>query len=97
MMLSNVYLNISLKFEPFDFRLYRKLKMNFEWKRTNRTILYIAMLMLVTGFALIYYKTVNQMVLNEEIFNFRRITLAPIFVLFGYSCIAVAIMIKSKY
>lgn len=44
-----------------------------------------------------FYKDTNMQELNEEIFNFRRITLAPLFVLIGYSVIAMAIMTKTKH
>ena len=50
----------------------------------------------MTGYMLMFYNDTQMVKLNEEIFNFRRITLAPVFVLVGYAVIAIAIMIKSE-
>lgn len=41
-----------------------------------------------------YYNNQHMYVLNEEIFNFRRITLAPLTMLLGYALIVMAIMKK---
>ncbi len=70
--------------------------MKFTWSRKRKILLTIACVSLITGYMLMIYNDTEMVKLNEEIFNFRRITLAPVFVLVGYSVIAIAIMIKSE-
>ena len=70
--------------------------MKFTWSRKRIILLIIACVSLMTGYMLMFYNDTQMVKLNEEIFNFRRITLAPVFVLVGYAVIAIAIMIKSE-
>jgi len=66
--------------------------------KENYKLLVIGFLIIVIGFALmIGGKSDDPNVFNgEEIFSFRRITLAPIIVLFGFLFEIFAIMKKSK-
>ena len=66
--------------------------------RENYKLLVIGFLIIVVGFALMTGgKSDDPNVFNgEEIFSFRRITLAPIVVLFGFLFEIFAIMKKSK-
>jgi fumarate reductase subunit D len=73
-------------------------KENFALGRENYKLLIIGFVIIVVGFLLmIGGKTDDPSVFNEEkIFSFRRITLAPMVVLFGFIFEIWAIMKKPK-
>lgn len=65
--------------------------------RENYTLLIIGFAIIIVGFLLmIGGKADNPNEFNEKIFSFRRITLAPIIVLFGFIFEIYAIMKKPK-
>ncbi len=65
--------------------------------RENYILLIIGFAIIIFGFILmIGGKAENPNEFNEEIFSFRRITLAPIIVLFGFIFEIYAIMKKPK-
>jgi len=65
--------------------------------RENYKLLIIGFVIIVVGFILmIGGKPEDPSVFNEEVFSFRRITLAPIVVLFGFIFEIWAIMKKPK-
>ncbi len=65
--------------------------------RENYILLIIGFAIIIFGFILmIGGKAENPNEFNEEIFSFRRITLAPIIVLFGFLFEIYAIMKKPK-
>ncbi|WP_462318643.1 DUF3098 domain-containing protein [Marinilabilia sp.] len=71
----------------------KKLEMALE--KQNYRLLAIAFVIVVTGFLLmIGGASDNPEVFNEEVYSFRRITLAPIVVLFGFLFGIYAIMKK---
>ncbi|MDA3952634.1 MAG: DUF3098 domain-containing protein [Bacteroidales bacterium] len=70
-------------------------KVEFALGRENYILLIIGFAIIVFGFLLmIGGKADNPNEFNEEIFSFRRITLAPIIVLFGFVFEIYAIMKK---
>ena len=72
-------------------------KPDFALGRENYILLIIGFAIIVFGFLLmIGGKAENPNEFNEEIFSFRRITLAPIIVLFGFVFEIYAIMKKPK-
>ena len=69
----------------------------FPLQRENYILLIIGFAIIMLGFLLMMGgKSDDPNVFNEEIFNFRRITLAPIIVLFGFVFEIWAIMKKPK-
>ncbi len=65
--------------------------------KENYRLLLIGFAIIVVGFILMVGgKSENDAVFNPEIFSFRRITLAPMVVLFGFMFEIYAIMKKSK-
>ncbi|MEN6454753.1 MAG: DUF3098 domain-containing protein [Prolixibacteraceae bacterium] len=63
--------------------------------RKNYKLLLIGFVIIVIGFMLMVGgKSEDPAVFNPEIFNFRRITLAPVVVLFGFLFEIYAIMKK---
>lgn len=69
----------------------------FALSKENYKLLIIGFVIIVIGFLLmIGGKAESPDVFNEEIFSFRRITLAPIIVLFGFIFEIYAIMKKPK-
>jgi membrane-bound ClpP family serine protease len=69
----------------------------FALSRENYKLLIIGFVIIVIGFLLmIGGKADSPDVFNEEVFSFRRITLAPIIVLFGFIFEIYAIMKKPK-
>jgi membrane-bound ClpP family serine protease len=69
----------------------------FALSRENYKLLIIGFVIIVIGFLLmIGGKADSPDVFNEEVFSFRRITLAPIIVLFGFVFEIYAIMKKPK-
>ena len=72
-------------------------KLGFALGRENYILLIIGFVIIVIGFLLmIGGKAENPNEFNEEIFSFRRITLAPILVLLGFIFEIYAIMKKPK-
>ena len=70
---------------------------DFPLQRENYILLIIGFAIIMLGFLLMMGgKSDDPNVFNEEIFNFRRITLAPIIVLFGFVFEIWAIMKKPK-
>ena len=65
--------------------------------RENLKLMVIGLVIIVIGFLLMTGgKSSNPSVFNPEIFSFRRITLAPMVVLFGFLFEIYAIMKKPK-
>ena len=65
--------------------------------RQNYKLLAIGFVIIVIGFLLmIGGKSDDPAIFNEDIFSFRRITLAPIVILFGFAFEIWAIMRKPK-
>lgn len=74
-----------------------KEKAGFAIPRENYKLLIIGFAIIVLGFALMVGGgSDDPNVFNESIFSFRRITLAPIIVLFGFAFEIYAIMRKPK-
>ena len=70
---------------------------SFPLQKENYILLIIGFAIIMIGFLLMMGgKSDDPNVFNEEIFNFRRITLAPIIVLFGFVFEIWAIMKKPK-
>ena len=71
--------------------------LDFPLQKENYILLIIGFAVIMLGFLLMMGgKSDDPNVFNEEIFNFRRITLAPILVLFGFVFEIWAIMKKPK-
>jgi hypothetical protein len=71
--------------------------LDFPLQKENYILLIIGFAIIMIGFLLMLGgKSDDPNVFNEEIFNFRRITLAPILVLFGFVFEIWAIMKKPK-
>jgi len=69
----------------------------FAFGRENYVIMLIGLVVIIIGFLLMSGgKSTDPNVFNEEIFSFRRITLAPIVVLLGYGIEIYAIVKKAK-
>jgi membrane-bound ClpP family serine protease len=74
-----------------------KEKLNFALGRENYKLLAIGFVIIVIGFLLMLGgKSENPAEFSNEIFSFRRITLAPIVVLAGFAFEIWAIMKKPK-
>ena len=72
-------------------------KQIFALGKENYKLLLIGFVIIVIGFILMVGgKSEDPAVFNEEIFSFRRITLAPMVVLFGFLFEIYAIMKKPK-
>ena len=72
-------------------------KPDFPLQRENYILLSIGFVIIIIGFLLMMGgKSDDPNVFNPEIFSFRRITLAPIVVLFGFVFEIWAIMKKPK-
>lgn len=72
-------------------------KVEFALGKENYKLLIIGFAIIVLGFILmIGGKAESPEVFNEEVFSFRRITLAPVVVLFGFIFEIYAIMKKPK-
>jgi membrane-bound ClpP family serine protease len=70
---------------------------DFPLQKENYILLIIGFAIIILGFILMMGgKSDDPNVFNEEIFNFRRITLAPIIVLFGFVFEIWAIMKKPR-
>ncbi len=69
----------------------------FAFGRENYIIMLVGLAVIILGYMLMSGgKSTDPNVFNEEIFSFRRITLAPIVVLLGYSIEIYAIVKKAK-
>jgi hypothetical protein len=72
-------------------------KLQFPFTKKNYRFLIIGIGILFLGYLLMMGGgSEDPNVFSEEIFSFRRITLAPIIVLAGYACVGYAIMYKDK-
>ena len=71
--------------------------LNFPLRKENYVLLAIGFGVILLGFILMYGgKSEDPSVFSEEIFSFRRITLAPVLVLAGFIFEIYAIMKKPK-
>ena len=69
----------------------------FAFGRENYVIMLVCLAVIIVGFMLMSGgKSTDPNVFNEDIFSFRRITLAPIVVLLGYGIEIYAIVKKAK-
>jgi len=74
-----------------------KQAVEFAFRRENYILIFIGLAIIAVGFLLmIGGKSENPQVFNESIFNFQRLTLAPILILAGYIIEIFAIMKKPK-
>ncbi|MGY6562268.1 MAG: DUF3098 domain-containing protein [Luteibaculaceae bacterium] len=65
--------------------------------RKNFMLLGVSMVIIVIGYLLLAGgKNPDTETFNNEMFSFRRITLAPLVLLFGYLFAIYAIMVKDK-
>lgn len=72
-------------------------KLGFALEKENYILLAIGFAIIVVGFILMAGgASKDPTIFNEEIFSFRRITLAPLMVLFGFAFEIYAIMKKPK-
>lgn len=72
-------------------------KFQFALGKENYILLAIGFAIIIVGFLLMMGgRSEDPSVFNEEIFSFRRITLAPMIVLFGFIFEIYAIMKKPK-
>ncbi len=71
-------------------------KADFAFGKENYRLFIAAIVVIIVGYALMSGgKTTDPKIFNEEIFSFRRITLAPIVVLAGYVLGVYAIVKKA--
>lgn len=69
----------------------------FIFGKSNYVVLVIGLMVVALGFILMSGgASSDPNVFNEEIFNFRRIRLAPTLVLIGFGIVVYSIMKKSK-
>ena len=67
------------------------------FRKRNYRILFIAFLMIVTGFIIMTGGgSDNPYLFNEEIFNFKRIRLAPTIVLVGFGTAMYSILTQKR-
>ena len=72
-------------------------KQEFLFGATNYKILIIGFVVIALGFILMSGgANENPNVFNEEVYNFRRIRLAPTVVLIGFGITIYSILVKSK-
>jgi len=72
-------------------------KKEFLFRKRNYTIMLIGIVIIVIGFILMAGGgSINPKIFNPEIYNFRRIRLAPTLVLIGLAVEIYAILAKSK-
>jgi len=75
----------------------KEVKHTFLFEKKNYTIMLIGLVVIILGFILMAGGgSDDPKVFNEEIYNFRRIRLAPTLVLVGLAIEAYAIFAKSK-
>ncbi len=67
------------------------------FRKRNYRILFIAFLMIVTGFIIMTGGgSDNPNLFNQEIFNFQRIRLAPTIILIGFGTAMYSILTQNK-
>ena len=67
------------------------------FKKSNFKIFSISIIIITSGFVLmIGGESTDPNFFNEEIFNFQRITLAPILVILGFSIAIISILKKPQ-
>tara|TARA_B100000953_G_scaffold199017_1_gene164063 strand:+ start:711 stop:956 length:246 start_codon:yes stop_codon:yes gene_type:complete len=75
----------------------KKPSKNFIFKKKNYTVMLIGILFIVIGFILMSGGgSENPNVFNEEIYNFRRIRLAPTLILIGFGIQVYAILLNQR-
>ena len=71
--------------------------MDFVFKKKNYILLISGLVLILTGiFLMIGGQSEDPMKFSEEIFNFQRLTLAPILIVSGFVLEIFAIMLRSK-
>ena len=74
-----------------------KTTLQFAFQKKNYMLMLIGLATLALGYVLMSGGgSADPNVFNEDIFSFRRITLAPIIILIGYCVVGYAIMYKAK-
>lgn len=72
-------------------------KKEFLFKKSNFKILFISIIIITIGFALmIGGESTDPNLFNKEIFNFQRIRLAPILIISGFSVAIISILKKPQ-
>ena len=72
-------------------------KKEFLFKKSNFKIFSISIIIIASGFVLMLGgESTDPNFFNEEIFNFQRITLAPILVILGFSIAIISILKKPQ-
>ena len=67
------------------------------FKKSNYKIFSISIIIITSGFVLMLGgESTDPNFFNEEIFNFQRITLAPILVILGFSIAIISILKKPQ-
>ena len=70
--------------------------MNFVFKKKNYILLISGLVLILTGiFLMMGGESKDPNVFSEDIFNFQRLTLAPILIVVGFILEIFAIMLKS--
>ena len=70
--------------------------MDFVFKKKNYILLISGLILILTGiFLMMGGESEDPNVFSEEIFNFQRLTLAPILIVVGFVLEIFAIMLKS--
>lgn len=72
-------------------------KKNFAFDRVNFILLAIGMAIVIIGFILMSGTGSQEHTFNPEIFNARRIKVAPVVCLFGYLFMIYAIIRRPRY
>lgn len=73
------------------------MKNNSLFKKENYKVMIIGLIFIAIGFILMSGGDTNdETSFNEEIFNFRRITVAPIIIIIGFIIEVFAIMLKTN-
>ncbi len=76
---------------------YSQDKNSFAFGKVNFKILFVGLAILVVGYILMVGGgSDDPNIFNEEIFSFRRITLAPLVLLLGYGVVFYAILKKHE-
>lgn len=86
-----------LRITIFDTQIHLMKNKSFAFQRQNYLLLIAGLVVVILGFIVMSgggSEDPNEF--SEEIFSFRRITLAPIMVLGGYGLVMYAIMKKPK-
>ena len=73
------------------------MKNNSLFKKKNYKVMITGLIFIAVGFILMSGGDTNdETSFNEEIFNFRRITIAPIIIIIGFIIEVFAIMLKTN-